>query len=500
MVIPKINSKSQAVAIDLGASSIRFAHGWFDGEKVGFEVVEQVPHEPKDHAGRLVWDLPLILSLCQRAEAYARALGPETTIGIDSWAVDHGFLDKDGNLLDEVVCYRDPSHVAVFHGFGSAATLPLDGGGQGGGDEHHDPESVKKIKKKLYKSTGVQHQPFNTIYQLIARREQHSGLINQAQRWLMLPELIAHLLGANAGHELTNASSTQLLGVDGTWSKEAFEIAGWPVPADQPQPPGTIQGKTRLGVPVARVGTHDTASAVYGLGQLADDQAFLSAGTWSLLGCLRDEVDTSDAAEAANFTNERAVDGRIRFLKNVPGFFVVNRLHEELKVDAPVSVWLSEANKKFDGRIDLLNERFFNPSSMVEAALDFAICKPESKKDWAALALYSLIDTTADQLRLMEKITGRTFKSLKVGGGGAASRELCQGLADRLQIPVISGPKEATLLGNLGAQFLAQGVLKSWDEVAKALEASTEFVIRNPRSDICLSEERATICRCRTLR
>ncbi len=471
------STKAQAIAIDLGASSIRFAQGWFDGEKVGFEVVEQVPHEPKEHAGRLVWDLPKILALCQRGAQYAAALGPEVTIGIDSWAVDHGFLDKGGNLLDEVVCYRDPSHVAVFN---SIQHLLLEGEGQGGGDERHNAleNNVKESRKKLYKLTGIQHQPFNTIYQLIARREQHPALPAEAARWLMLPELIAHLLGADAGHELTNASSTQLLGVDGTWSKEAFEIAGWPAPAEQPQAPGTIQGKTRWGVPVARVGTHDTASAVCGLGQLTDDQAFLSAGTWSLLGCLRNEVDTSDEAEYANFTNERAVDGRIRFLKNVPGFFVVNRLHEELKIDAPVSIWLSEANKDFEGRIDLLDERFFNPNSMVEAALQSASKDPASKEDWATLALYSLIDTTANQLRLMQKITGRTFKSLKVGGGGAASRELCQGLADQLQIPVISGPKEATLLGNLGAQFLAQGVLKSWEEVASVLEASTKVVTR----------------------
>lgn len=448
-------AKAQAVAIDLGASSIRFAHGWFDGVRVGFEVIEQVPHEPKEHVGRLVWDLTKILSFCQRAADYTASLGPDVTIGIDSWAVDHGFLDKNGNLLDEVVCYRDPSHVGIF-------------------------DKYKENKKNIYKLTGIQHQPFNTFYQLIARREQHTALLRETNRWLMLPELIAHLLGAEAGHELTNASSTQLLGVDGAWSKEAFEIAGWPVPAERPQSPGTIQGRTRWGVPVARVGTHDTASAVCGLGQLNDDQAFLSAGTWSLLGCLRNEVDTSDEAEAANFTNERAVDGRIRFLKNVPGFFVINRLHEELKIDVPVSVWLSEANRDFQGRINLLDERFFNPNSMVESALQTASKKPETNEDWAALALYSLIDITAEQLRLMEKITGRTFKSLKVGGGGAASRELCQGLADRLQIPVISGPKEATLLGNLGAQFLAQGALKSWDEVASALESSSESRVWEP--------------------
>ncbi|HWD39949.1 MAG TPA: FGGY-family carbohydrate kinase [Fimbriimonas sp.] len=441
----------RAVAVDLGATSGRIAIGTLEDGRISFEVVEQILHEPLERNGRLEWDFEKILGLC-RSAVQAAANARAATVGIDSWGVDNGFLDSDGRLIGSPVCYRDLSHLAAF-------------------------EELASVRQRLYELTGTQHQPFNTICQLVARRREDPTLPKRCE-WLILPDLVGFLLGGERNHEITQASTTQLLGLDGRWSEEAFRIAGWPTPERQPSRPGKLGGKVAAGVSIAHVGSHDTASAVAGFGPIRDDQVFLNVGTWSLAGCVLDKPVATPQAEAGNFTNELMVDGRVRFLRNIPGFYFINRLHKDLGVAASVPEWLSAA-ERCDERVDLLHPDLFNPDSMLAAARALCSRVPKTDAEWAGLALGSLAAIVSATVPKMETIVGRRFSSFRIGGGGSQSAAFCQALANESSLSVIAGPAEATVLGNLAAQFVAQGVLADWPEAYEVVERSlttTEFL------------------------
>ena len=416
-----------AVAVDMGASSARFAAGWIEGGEIHSEVIEQAAHEPVN--GR--WNTEQLFGICKNAADYAAEHFKKATVGIDTWGVDHGFLDADDNMVEQPVSYRDESHVKAFN-------------------------AMVEHRQRLFALTGIQHQPFNTVYQLAARKKEHPDW-PATLTWRLLPDLFGHMLTGQKCHELTMASTTQLLGLDGNWSEGAFEIAGWPVPSQQPQKPGCIIGQIAEGVDLACVASHDTASAVCGLGTMGDTDLFLNAGTWNVLGTVLDETLTSPAAEAGNWTNERAHDGRVRFLKNTPGFYVVNRLHDELRVKEPVAEWLANADPSFEGKFDFFHPDLFNPKSMPVAVLELASVKPTTNSKWATMAIGSMVAATVRQPADLGELVARQFTRLRVAGGGSQSEQLCQGLADGTGLQVIAGPVEATLLGNLGMQFVAAG-------------------------------------------
>jgi len=418
------------VAVDLGATSGRFAVAEEGDGRLGFRVVEQVRHTPKVIDGRLTWDLDALLGLCESALSYAETNFERASLGIDSWGVDHGFVDAQGGLIQPVVAYRDPVHAEVFARYA----------------DHRD---------ELYRLTGVQHQPFNTIYQLIARREEDPTLPERA-RWLILPELLHQLLGVSSGHETTHASTTQLMGLDGNWSAEAFALAGWPIPDHAPAPAGTIVGQ-RGNVNLVRVGGHDSASAVAGLGPLDERTAFLNVGTWTLLGTVIDAPIATPAAAEFNLTNERTVDGKVRLLKNIPGFWVVNRLHEELNPEVDIPTWLAQAPWQDAPAVDLDDEAFFNPPSMRELLRSHLSAEPRDACAWAGVALRSMVQSTVNALAGLGGVTGRDFRTIRVAGGGSRSVAFNQALSALSGRAVIAGPDEATVLGNLAVQAQAMG-------------------------------------------
>jgi rhamnulokinase len=287
-----------------------------------------------------------------------------------------------------------------------------------------------------------------------------------------MPDLLGFLLTGVRHCEFTNASTTQLMGLDNGWNQEGFDLIGWPVPTMVISMPGKVL-HTKGTVSLVSVGSHDTASAVFGLGPLLENQAFLNVGTWSLLGTLLDRPLLSSQA----FTNERTVDGRVRYLTNIPGFYVINRVHEELGIKESVPEWLKSAAPQGPstsierGWVDLTKPEFFNPSSMLKA-----LAQGASVENWAALALNSLVETTTDQLKILSELTQRNFAEIRVSGGGSRSEAFCQALANRVNKPVVAGPEEATLLGNLAVQFLASGAFVSFDEASAAVGRS--FVTR----------------------
>ena len=254
---------------------------------------------------------------------------------------------------------------------------------------------------------------------------------------------------------LTMASTTQLMGLNGQWSEELFKLVGWPVPEMPPTLPGRVATSLAPSVHLTHVGSHDTASAIYGLGPMPNNAMYLNLGTWSLAGVLLDNPIATPEAEAAGFTNERAVDGRVRFYKNIPGFYVLNRLHDELEIEAPVPQWIEYA-EDVDDRIDLMHPDLYNPPSMPQAVMKLCGWEQATEGAWAGLALHSLTKTIAAQIPPLVKITGRPIDTIRVSGGGSRSETLCRSLARATGCKVVAGPVEATVVGNLAMSLLAR--------------------------------------------
>lgn len=405
----------RAVAIDLGASSARFAVGELMDGMVTFEVVDQVPHKPRSWDGHEVWDIDFLIDFCRRALKTAHDCGAES-LAIDTWGVDHGFVDESGRLLQPPICYRDRSHIDVF-------------------------ENLASHREWLYEETGIQHQPFNTLYQLIARRTQNDRLFGPGVRWLLLPDLLLHMLGAETGYERSIASTTQLTDSHGDWNAAVFERFDLPVPR-LPVCSAGPAGKAN-GVILQRVNGHDTASAVLGMGPL-QKSAFASVGTWALVGKLAG-FDVSAKSSAENWTNERQTDGMVRRLANVPGFYVLNRLHEELGIQEPFADWL-EAAPRTQETFDAFDSRLFAPESMVKAVSE-CIGKECDAAKLGGIALESLLQAISKRIEMLG------VSQIRIAGGGTQSKRLCTEIAGRTQLPVFAGPTEATLLGNLALQF-----------------------------------------------
>lgn len=398
------------------------------------EVLDQHPVRPKVVEGRWIWDIDQLLAVCREAILAARDRCENCTIAIDSWGVDHGFVDQHGKLVQPVVCYRDPSHERAF-------------------------QEMSAFRHELFQLTGIQHQPFNTVYQLASRLAENPSLACAGTQFMILPDLLGFFLSGAWNMEQTQASTTQLMGLDGKWCDRAFEICGWPKPQREPTAPGRVLADLGEGVSLVSVGSHDTASAVCGLGSLDEGEAFLNVGTWSLLGCVTPQPIVTDEAEEGGFSNERTVDGQVRLLTNIPGFYVVNRLHEELEVGHSVAEWVASASPCSGQLVDLMDPRFFNPRVMREEMTRHINWLPNDLGAWASLAISSLVATIGAQLMRLESVTRRQFHSVRLSGGGSMSARFCQMLADVIGRPVVAGPMEATLYGNLSVQFLAQGII-----------------------------------------
>jgi len=446
-----------SVAVDLGASSGRCAAGRLVGERIEFEVIHQAPHEASEVGGRLVWDLPSLIAFPERAIEYAKAHFERATIGIDSWGVDHGFVDRaTGVVMGPPVCYRDLAHARAM-------------------------DRLRERWDELFVWTGIQRQPFNTVFQLLARRIEDPTLSDRAD-WFILPDLLGYALTGVRHHELTQASTTQLLGLDGAWCDEAFEAIGWPVPELAPKAPGRKLAALGDGVDLVSVGSHDTASAVLGFGRLDATKMFVNVGTWSLAGTVVAQPIVNAAVKSANLTNERTADGCVRLLKNVPGFYVLNRLHDELGLASPMAQWVGAADTGFQGRVNLLDEAFFNPTSMADLCRELTMVQPESPGEWAALGLFSLADAIAAVPSDLKAATGHDIQEVRLGGGGSQSAKLCQAVADRTGLPVRAGPPEATVLGNLAAQFMAAGACDGWEGAMRLVEASAAPILYTPNA------------------
>lgn len=451
------------LAVDLGAGSGRVVLGRTGPGTLVLDEVHRFHYPPAPSAGRLRWPFGSILAglkegLAAGQRAATERHGSVVTVGVDSWGVDYGLLDAGGRLLEDPVCYRD----------------------------HRTDGAMEQVlrrvsREEIFHRTGIQFLQFNTLFQLHVHARE--GLPAGARRLLMIPDLCHHALCGSASGEYTNASTTQLLDVrTRRWADDLFSRLSLPreIMPDVVAP-GTELGELRpalqkeLGIGPLRVlapATHDTASAVAGA-PIAPGWAYISSGTWSLVGVERSSPLVSDAVAQANLTNEGGAFGTIRLLKNVMGLWILDSCRHEwaekgLSADIEGLLAAAAAIERPPGLIYPDHPRFFNPPSMT-AELQGALAEtgqgvPDDPARLTRVVLDSLAFRYASVVRTIETLTGEAVPGLHIVGGGCQNDTLNQATADACGRPVLAGPAEATATGSVLLQAVAAGRLGSLAE------------------------------------
>ncbi|MBA4862263.1 rhamnulokinase [Streptomyces sp. PSKA54] len=435
-------------AVDLGASSGRVMVGRVGPGTLDLTEVHRFPNRPVRLAEGLRWD---ILTLYSGVLDGLRAAGQVDSVGVDSWAVDYGLLDADGALLGNPVHYRDARTEGVAEKVW--ATVPAE---------------------ELYAATGLQYAPFNTLYQLVAAHD--TAQLTAAERLLLIPDLISYWLTGEAGTELTNASTTQLIDPrTRDWSYDTAARLGIDLSLFAPlRNPGDPAGhllphvleETGLTgpVPVTAVGSHDTASAVAAVPATTERFAYICTGTWSLAGLELDAPVLSEASRTANFTNELGLDGTVRYLRNIMGLWLLQEcLRSWGGPDLPALLQDAAQVEPLRAVVDAGDAAFLAPGRMPERIAD--ACRatgqpvPGSPAETTRCILDSLALAHRRAITEAQQLADRSVDVVHIVGGGAHNELLCQLTADACGLPVVAGPAEAAALGNVLVQARARGLV-----------------------------------------
>lgn len=442
-------TRRNIIAIDLGASSGRVMLArWDDAQRqLDLREIRRFENRRLRRAGYDCWDLAMLEQAIRAGleQAVEEGIVPDS-IGIDTWGVDMVLLDAQGEPVGEAVSYRD----ARTHGLMAQAQQELG-------------------HSAIYAKTGIQFLPFNTLYQMRALHQQQPDWQARVAHALMIPDYLHFRLTGNLNWEYTNATTTQMLNIhSGEWDRDligwAGIEAGW---FGQPQAPGNTVGHWRSqrgeAVPVIAVATHDTASAVLATPLLQEDAAYLSSGTWSLMGFESLQPYASEAALRANITNEGGAEG-YRVLKNIMGLWLLQRLCAERQIDDLCALIAETARQP--ACLSLINPndpRFINPDNMVseiqKACAEQDMPVPQSAAALARCIFDSLALLYRQVISELAALRGKPFTRLHVVGGGSQNRFLNQLCADACEIPVLAGPVEASTLGNVSCQLIALGEL-----------------------------------------
>jgi rhamnulokinase len=471
-----------ALAFDLGASSGKAVAGRFDGRRLEFHEIRRFRNDPVRVPGHLHWDiLRLLHEVIQGVGAARQAgLGEIASLGIAAWGLDFGLLDDRGEMVGNPFHYRDEQTRGVM-------------------------EQVLDIvpREEIFERTGIQFIPMNTLYQLFAIAQRNPSALDRAATLLMIPDLLRYFLTGERASEYTDASTTQFLNIaTGDWDRAL--LGRLDVPSDLLAPiilPMTPAGRllpavaAEIGtppIPVIAVAGHDTASAVAAVPAEPDREfAFLSCGTWSLLGTERNAPIVDERALAWNFTNEGGVGGTYRLLKNICGLWLVESCRRIWERDGLWAGYESmaaatDAAPAFRSLIDPDDPRFLNPADMpreiAAACLASGQAVPESPGAVMRCVLESLALTYRLVLERTQHLTGTRFAGLHVVGGGTRNRLLMQYTANAIGRPIWSGPTEATAIGNLLGQLQAQGAIASVAEGRQVVRESFPVDTYEPRA------------------
>lgn len=474
------------IAVDLGAGSGRvFLSGLAPGELL-FEEIHRFQYPPQNENNHLRWNFPQIFEEIKKglraAGQRARELRrPIYSIGVDSWAVDYGWIDARGRLIANPVCYRDARTAGAMEKF-----------------------IAEVSREKIFDATGIQFLNFNTLFQLSAEDD---DAIGKADKILLLPDLINFFLTGEAVAEYTNATTTQMVNAKSRdWDSELIEKLNLPARLlPEIVPAGTDLGFLKAeiaeelkleNVRVVAPATHDTGSAVAGA-PLGKSWAYISSGTWSLVGVERPEVLINSQVAKHNFTNEGGAFGTIRFLKNVMGLWILEscrRQWQEKGIDAAYESLLREVGRieDFQGFIFPDDHRFLNPPDMLKAITrQLDETGQEFDERPAAITkiiLDSLAFRYASVLQTIENLTGEKIKGVQIVGGGGRNDYLNQMTANSSRLAVKAGLTEATVTGNVLVQAIAAGRFKDLSEAREHVAQNIQLKSFMPETSVKLSE------------
>ena len=416
------------LAVDIGASSGRHIIGWTEDGELKTEELYRFPNGVTELDGHLTWDIDALLGHVKQGIAIAKEKYPEIeSLSVDTWGVDYVLMKGDKEVYP-CYAYRDSRTEAVI------------------------PQVHEKISfSELYRRTGIQFQPFNTVYQLVA--DKLAGRLEGVTDFLMIPEYLMYKLSGVKSHEYTNATTGGMVSAEtGEFDPAIMETLDLPKHLFCTlQQPGTVIGEYE-GIKVVLCATHDTGSAVEGI-DMEENAPYISSGTWSLLGVKTPKPITTEASELANWSNEGGV-GYNRYQKNIMGMWLVNRLRSELCPDKPFPEIVAEAEaSSFEETVDANAQRFLAPESM-KAAFDSALSmKPQSVGDYFRCAYRSLALSYMDAVQELQHNTGRHYDSIYIVGGGAKNAFLNALTEKASGKKVIALPIEATAIGNLKIQM-----------------------------------------------
>ena len=416
------------LAVDIGASSGRHIIGWTEDGEIKTEELYRFPNGVTELDGHLTWDIDALLGHVKRGIAIAKEKYPEIeSLSVDTWGVDYVLMKGDETVYP-CYAYRDSRTEAVI------------------------PQVHEKIGfSELYRRTGIQFQPFNTVYQLYT--DKLAGRLEGVSDFLMLPEYLMYRLCGVKSHEYTNATTGGMVSAE-TGEFDPAIIDALELPRHlfcRLQQPGTIIGEYE-DIKVVLCATHDTGSAVEGI-DMDEDAPYISSGTWSLLGVKTPKPITNEASELANWSNEGGV-GYNRYQKNIMGMWLVNRLRAELCPEKPFAEIVAEAEaSSFEETVDANAQRFLAPESMKDAFDTALSMKPQSVGDYFRCAYRSLALSYMDAIQELQHNPGRHYDSIYIVGGGAKNAFLNALTEKASGKRVIALPIEATAIGNLKIQM-----------------------------------------------
>ena len=446
------------LAIDIGASSGRHILAHMESGKLILEEMHRFPNGLCDRDGEKCWDYEALFNEIKAGLRKCKEAGKlPVSVGVDTWGVDFVLLDENDEVLGNTVGYRDDRTQGM------------------------DDEVYKIIpEEELYARTGIQKAIFNSIYQLMAVKKGHPEYLEAAKTFLMVPDYFHYLLSGIKSNEYTEATTGQLVNPETKeWDLELIERLGYPAEIFQKiSVPGTVIGDLRpelqeevgFNCKVVLPATHDTGSAVLAVPSNNPDTVYISSGTWSLMGVERMEADCSPESKKHNFTNEGGYQYRFRYLKNIMGLWMIQSVKKEMKEEKGLDWSYGEicedaSRQTISSLVDCNDDRFLAPDSMIQeiqkACRESGQQIPESYGEIASVIYNSLAKCYGDTISEIQEMTGKTYDSISVVGGGSNAEYLNVLIAEYTRRTVYAGPTEATAIGNIMVQMMANGELEN---------------------------------------
>lgn len=469
----------KVLAFDFGASSGRAIIGSFDGEKITLKEVHRFTNDPVDLGGTLYWDVLRLFYEIKQGIVKAKIAGGFDSIGIDTWGVDFGLIDKNGRLLENPIHYRDKRTSGLVE------------------------ESFKSVpRQKMYDITGIQFMELNTLFQLISLKKQRPEMLERADKMLFMPDLFAYFLTGKMCSEYSIASTSQLIDINTrTWSKELLDAFGIKESLFAPlTEPGTQLGNLSKeiceecgveSVPVISVCGHDTQSAITAVPCESGDFAFLSSGTWSLFGTELQKPIVNETSLKINITNEGGFGGTTGFLKNIIGLWLIQESRRQWQREGKDYSYadlekLALSEEPFKCFIDPDAPEFVPQGNIPERVREFCRKTGQYVPESVGEIMRCIYESLAMKYRMtFEKLcecTGKDYPVIHVIGGGTKDGLLCRMTASSCGKTVKAGPIEATVMGNVAVQLMSDGTIGSISEARKAVAASESLKTYEPEN------------------